>query len=252
MHMGFKDRVAIVTGGTRGIGLAIAKTLLGEGCGAVAVCGRTKASLDAAAAEGLDTYDVDLTDAGQTEAFIHRVQDRYGRLDILVNNAGGSLGGGGFQASSLDQWRKVLEINLIASLVASKAAIPAMQRQKWGRIIHISSIWGKEGGGGAAYNAAKAALISMSKSMARDLAGDGILVNTVAPGSVWFPGGGWDKRMQADPDAIARFVAQDMPFGRFGSPEEVARVVVFLASEAASLVTGSCLVVDGCQSHSNI
>jgi 3-oxoacyl-[acyl-carrier protein] reductase len=88
--------------------------------------------------------------------------------------------------------------------------------------------------------------------MARDLAKDGILVNTVAPGSVLFPGGGWDKRLQADPEGIGRFVEQDLPFGRFGTPEEVARTVVFLASEAASLISGACVVVDGCQSHSNL
>jgi 3-oxoacyl-[acyl-carrier protein] reductase len=251
MHFGFKDRVAIVTGGTRGIGLATARALQTEGC-TVAVCGRTAASLKAAESEGLATFAVDLAQPAQIESFIRDVHSRFGRLDILVNNVGGSLGGGGFQASTVDQWRSVMDINVFSTLIASKAAIPYMLEQKWGRIINISSIWGKESGGGAAYNAAKAAVISMSKAMARDLAKDGILVNTVAPGSVWFPGGGWDKRMQADPEAIANFVKQDMPFGRFGSPEEVARTVVFLASEAASLITGACLVVDGCQSHSNI
>jgi 3-oxoacyl-[acyl-carrier protein] reductase len=251
MHFGFKDRVAVVTGGTRGIGLATAKALLTEGC-AVAVCGRTSAALQAAEAEGLVPFEVDLAKPSDVEGFIGDVHSRLGRLDILVNNVGGSLGGGGFQASSIDQWRNVMDINVFSTLIASRAAIPFMQERKWGRIINISSIWGKESGGGAAYNAAKAAVISMSKAMAQDLAKEGILVNTVAPGSVWFPGGGWDKRMQADPEAIANFVKQDMPFGRFGTPEEVARAVVFLASEAASLITGACLVVDGCQSHSNI
>ena len=250
MHLGFKDRVAIVTGGTRGIGLATAKALATEGC-QVAVCGRTSASLRAAEAEGLAAFEVDLNIESQTVAFVDAVQARFGRLDILVNNAGGSLGGGGFQAASIQQWRQVMEINLFAALVASKAAVPHMQRRQWGRIIHISSIWGKESGGGAAYNAAKAALISLSKAMSQDLAKDGILVNTVAPGSILFAGGGWEKRMQADPAAIAAFVERDMPLGRFGNPEEVARTVVFLASEAASLITGACLVADGGQSRSN-
>ena len=250
MHLGFKDRVAIVTGGTRGIGLATAKALATEGC-QVAVCGRTSASLRAAEAEGLAAFEVDLNIESQTVAFVDAVQARFGRLDILVNNAGGSLGGGGFQAASIQQWRQVMEINLFAALVASKAAVPHMQRRQWGRIIHISSIWGKESGGGAAYNAAKAALISLSKAMSQDLAKDGILVNTVAPGSILFAGGGWEKRRQADPAAIAAFVERDMPLGRFGNPEEVARTVVFLASEAASLITGACLVADGGQSRSN-
>ena len=250
MHLGFKDRVAIVTGGTRGIGLATAKALATEGC-QVAVCGRTSASLRAAEAEGLAAFEVDLNIESQTVAFVDAVQARFGRLDILVNNAGGSLGGGGFQAASIQQWRQVMEINLFAALVASKAAVPHMQRRQWGRIIHISSIWGKESGGSAAYNAAKAALISLSKAMSQDLAKDGILVNTVAPGSILFAGGGWEKRRQADPAAIAAFVERDMPLGRFGNPEEVARTVVFLASEAASLITGACLVADGGQSRSN-
>ncbi len=251
MDLGFKDRVAIVTGGTRGIGLATARALALEGCH-VGVCGRSVDSLRAADAEGLFACQADLNDEHQTTAFVDSVHAKFGRLDILVNNAGGSLGGGGFQVSTLDQWRRVMDINLFSALVASKAAVPHMQQRHWGRIIHISSIWGKEGGGGAAYNAAKAALISLSKAMARDLANDGILVNTVAPGSVLFPGGGWDKRMQADPQGIAAFVERDLPLGRFGRPDEVARTVVFLASEAAGLISGSCIVVDGCQSHSNL
>jgi 3-oxoacyl-[acyl-carrier protein] reductase len=251
LHLGFKDRVAIVTGGTRGIGLATAKALALEGC-QVAVCGRTASSLRAAEEEGLHAFEADLTSADQAVGFVDAVQARFGRLDILVNNAGGSFGGGGFQASTIAQWRQVMDLNLFAALTASKAAVPHMRERGWGRIIHISSIWGKEGGGGAAYNAAKAAMISLSKSMARDLVKDGILVNTVAPGSILFDGGGWDRKMQADPAAMADFVARDLPMGRFGAPEEVARTVVFLASEAASLITGSCVAVDGCQSHSNL
>jgi 3-oxoacyl-[acyl-carrier protein] reductase len=127
-----------------------------------------------------------------------------------------------------------------------------MQAQEGGVIITISSIYGREGGGHITYNAAKAAEISMSKSLAGELAKDNIRVNSVAPGSILFPGGGWERRQQADPEGIAAFVESDMPLGRFGKPEEVADVVVFLASERASLVTGACLNVDGCQSKSNI
>ena len=251
MHLGLNGRVALVTGGTRGIGLATAKALQVEGC-AVAVCARSQPSIRAAEAEGLFAVAADVTSQEQVENLIQEVHKKFGQLDILVNNAGGSLGGGGFEASTIDQWTRVFDVNLFSALYASKAAVPLMREAGRGRIIHISSIWGKEGGGGAAYNAAKAAMISLTKSMARDLAKDGILVNTVAPGSVWFEGGGWDQRMKKDPETIRRFVEADMPLGRFGSPEEVARLVVFLASEAASLITGACLVADGCQSHSNI
>jgi 3-oxoacyl-[acyl-carrier protein] reductase len=251
MDLGLGRRVAVVTGGTRGIGLAIAEELAREGA-RVAVCARSEASLSSAQERGWLSAQADLTRQSEAEAFIERVATEFGRIDILVNNVGGSLGGGSFNESSIDQWRAVMEVNVMATLYASKAAIPHMQKARWGRIIHISSVWGRESGGGSAYNAAKAAVISMSKSMAQDLAQYGILVNVVAPGSVWFPDGGWDKRMQANPEKIEAFVKADMPLGRFGKPEEVAAVVALLASERASLVTGSCWSVDGSQGRSNI
>jgi 3-oxoacyl-[acyl-carrier protein] reductase len=125
-----------------------------------------------------------------------------------------------------------------------------MQRQGGGRIIHIASIYGREWGGPTTYNASKAAMISFSKTLARQLAKDHILVNAVAPGSILFPGGAWERRQQQDPEQIARFLESDFPFGRFGCPEEVAPIVVFLASAQASLITGACINVDGGQSRS--
>ena len=126
-----------------------------------------------------------------------------------------------------------------------------MRKAGGGSIVHLSSIYGKETGGQPGYNAMKAALISHAKSMALDLAKDGIRVNTVAPGSVSAPGGTWWKRQQDDPEGMARFVEQNIPMGRFGTAEEIANVVAFLCSERASWVTGATIVVDGGQSHSN-
>lgn len=114
------------------------------------------------------------------------------------------------------------------------------------------ALWGRETGGTATYNAVKAAEISLAKSLARELAPMNIRVNSVAPGSIFFPGGSWDRRLQADPEGITAFMKREIPFGRFGKPEEVADVVVFLCSERASWVTGACLNVDGGQSRSNI
>ena len=111
----------------------------------------------------------------------------------------------------------------------------------------IASIWGREAGGGPSYNVAKAAEISLAKAMARDLAKDNIRVNSVAPGSILFPGGGWDRRSKADPEGMKAFVERDFPFQRFGKPEEVAAVVTFLCSPRASWVHGACVVVDGGQ-----
>ena len=251
MHLGLNGRVAAVTGGSRGIGLAIAELFAEEGAH-VAVCARSEASLEPVKNKGWLTIVADMTREDDAQRFVETTTRKWGRLDILVNNVGGSLGGGGFTQSTVEQWRSVLDKNVMSTLYASKAAIPHMKQAGWGRIIQIASVWGRESGGGSAYNAAKAAVISMSKSMAQDLAKDGILVNAVAPGSVWFPGGGWDKRMQSDPAMIEAFVKSDMPLGRFGKPEEVAAVVALLASDRASLVTGACWAVDGSQGKSNI
>jgi 3-oxoacyl-[acyl-carrier protein] reductase len=118
--------------------------------------------------------------------------------------------------------------------------------------VNISSIWGRESGGTATYNAVKAAEISLAKSLSRELAPLNIRVNSVAPGSIFFPGGSWDRRLQADPKGITDFMKANIPFGRFGTPEEVADVVVFLCSARATWVTGACLPVDGGQSRSNL
>jgi 3-oxoacyl-[acyl-carrier protein] reductase len=235
-------RLALVTGGTRGIGLAIAQTLVRDGA-RVIVCGRQKFELP-----GIEVIQTDVTQPDQLAA----LADHAGPVDILVNNVGGSLGGGKFTASTVDQWRGAFALNLMPAVILSQALLPGMRDRRWGRIINIASIWGREGGGGAAYNAMKAAMISMSKSMATDVVRDGILVNCVAPGSVIFPGGGWEKKQQADPAGIAKFVEDSQPRGTFGSPREVAELVAFLASDRASLISGACITADGGQSHSNI
>jgi 3-oxoacyl-[acyl-carrier protein] reductase len=127
-----------------------------------------------------------------------------------------------------------------------------MRKRGHGRIIFIASVWGRESGGRAGYNLAKAAEISLAKSLSRELAADNILVNSVAPGSTIFPGGSWERRLQSDPAGIAAYIKSELPLGRFGKPEEVAAVVTFLASDRASLVTGASWTVDGGQSRSNI
>jgi 3-oxoacyl-[acyl-carrier protein] reductase len=124
-----------------------------------------------------------------------------------------------------------------------------MQARGGGSIVFIASIWGRESGGRMTYNAVKAAEISLSKALARELAVSNIRVNTIAPGSILFPGGSWHQRQQADPEGIADFVKRELPFGRFGTPEEVGAAIAFLASPKASWVSGTTVVVDGCQSR---
>ena len=141
---------------------------------------------------------------------------------------------------------------MMAAVRACRLAVPEMRAAGGGSIVHIASIWGREAGGLPTYNAVKAAMISHAKQLALQLAPDNIRVNSVAPGSISFPGGGWWRRTEADPEGMAQFVRQNIASGRFGRPEEVADVVVFLCSDRASWVTGACINVNGGQTRSNI
>jgi 3-oxoacyl-[acyl-carrier protein] reductase len=250
LELGLHGRAAAVTGASRGIGYAISQALLAEGC-RVAICARDRSGLESAATSlgpGVFAYAADVTRPGEAEAFVEKAADHFDGLDILVNNAGGA-GGAGLAAPDSD-YEAALQVNVFAGLRATRAAVPFLRSSGHGRVIFIASVYGRESGGRTGYNVAKAAEISLAKSLSRELAPDGILVNSVAPGSILFPGGSWERRRQSDPEVIAALVESDLPLGRFGKPEEVAAVVTFLASDRASLVTGACWTVDGGQSRS--
>jgi 3-oxoacyl-[acyl-carrier protein] reductase len=257
MDLELRGKTAIVTGSSRGIGRAIALGLAGEGA-RVVLSGRTEAPLAAAVAEararaqaaGGDAVGVacDVTTPAGVTALVDGARAAFGGVDILVNNVGGS-GARAFGDVDEADLAAILDRNLWPAFRCSRAVLPDLRARGGGAIVMITSIWGREAGGGPSYNVAKAAEMALAKAMARDLARDRIRVNAVAPGSILFPGGGWERRQKADPEGIAAFVAAELPFGRFGAPEEVADVVTFLCSPRARWVHGACVVVDGGQSR---
>ncbi len=259
MDLELRDKVAVVTGGSRGLGLASATALAAEGC-RVAICARGEPALLEAAASlrriaGGDDHVLpvvaDVSLAADVERVVTRTVETFGRLDILVNNVGLARGSTIVDTSDVE-WEEAIGQTLFPAIRMSRLAVPHMRRRGGGAIVMIASIWGRESGGRMTYNAVKAAEISLAKSMAQQLARDNIRVNSVAPGSILFPGGSWHRRQQADPEGIADFVMRELPFGRFGRPEEVGAVVAFLVSSKASWISGASVTVDGCQSRSLI
>lgn len=258
MDLHLNKRVAIVTGASRGIGKAIAESLAAEGCRLV-LCARGKEMLDQTClelgAQGAEVVGLplDITQAGAGEQLAALALKEFGQIDIFVGSAGGNRRGN-FADTTDQDWQDIIELNLKSHLNTSRAVIPAMKAQKRGSILFITSIFGREAGGKglSIYNTTKSALISAAKIMAIELGEDGIRVNTVAPGSIRFPGGSWDNRCKTDPEGMKAFVAANIPLGRFGRADEVGDVVTFLSSDRASWISGACVTVDGVQSKSLI
>ena len=259
MDLQLEGKVAVVTGSSRGLGLASAAALLSEGCH-VTICARDESGLKEAAGglEKLSTKGgrvlpvaADVSMLQGVDAVIARTVAAFGGLDVLINNVGLAKGSTIVETSDAD-WQEAIDQTLYPAIRASRLAVPHMRRRGGGSIVMIASIWGRESGGRMTYNAVKAAEISLAKSMAQQLARENIRVNSVAPGSILFPGGSWDRRQREDPKGIEAFIGRELPFGRFGRPEEVGAVVAFLSSPRASWISGASVPVDGCQSRSLI
>ena len=241
MQIDLSNRIALVTGGTRGIGRDIAQTL--AECGArVAVTGRELGRAEEAAAAigaGVRGFAADMADSAAVARLVADVEEQLGPLDILVNNAGLTRDNIVLRLKDED-WDAVMDANLRGAFVATRAAARGMMKRRWGRIINISSVVGLMGNKGQAnYAASKAGLIALTKSVAKELGSRNVLVNAIAPGFI-------ETEMTDSMSAEARSgLTSLIPLERLGKPRDVSAMVAFLASEQASYITGQVLVVDG-------
>lgn len=249
-----RGKRAFVTGGSRGIGLEIARALASEGV-RVAVCARGREGLDrsellfSTLGLSVSTYVADVTDAAALEGAIRTAATDGGGLDILVANAGGSVGGGLLESTASD-WAATLAMNVLHAATAIRAAAPWLSTSEDGTALVISSISGWKPRTKSSYAVAKAAEIHLASALAAELAAEGIRVNALSPGAVYFEGGRWARTREADPTAYAEFVHDNVPRGRLVSPEEVADVACFVVSPRAAGINGAHIAVDAGQDRS--
>jgi NAD(P)-dependent dehydrogenase (short-subunit alcohol dehydrogenase family) len=252
-------RVAVVTGGSMGIGLGAAQALIAAGARVVVGSRSLGKQLPSLLSDDVHAVSVDLSERGEPERLIGEARRLFGRIDILVNNVGGVIGGprfNGFLEVDDDTWAATIEFNLFSAVRACRAAIPMMVEQGEGAIVNVSTYNARQPERDVLdYAAAKAALINLTKSLAREFGPAGIRVNVVAPGAIWseswFDTGRWADRICAErglnrediPEAIPKLM--DIPLGRFGRVDEVVDAIIFLASPASSYITGAEILVDG-------
>ena len=258
MDLGLKEKVTLITGASRGIGKSCALALAEEGCN-LAICSRGKEALDQAAEEisgkGIEvlTVQADVTKQEDNTKFVAQAAEKFGRIDILVNNAGAGRLSDPMELPE-EEFRYNMDLMLFGPVQCSREVIPHMRKQSGGRIINISSIFGKQPGGLLDYDAIKAAVIMFTKDLANYLAKDNILVNAVCPGPIrgplWEDDGGLGDQLgqvlgMSGSEAVKWFAEQNIPLGHHGDPEDIASMVTFLASDKAKFITGQAINVDG-------
>lgn len=255
MDLQLTGKAALITGGSRGIGRATALRLADEGC-AVAICARGPSDVDRTVAElrerGVTAHGVcaDIEQVEEVERFVSEAATALGRVDLLVANAGGSAGGRLAHSTSAE-WRTTFELNVGHAARAVRSCVPHMAAAGSGAVAIIASISGWKPAPRPQYGAAKAAEIYLAMELGRELAPERIRVNAVSPGSILFPGGGWDDMRRNQPERFAQFIERDLPAGRLGTAEEIADVVTFLLSDRASWINSAHICVDGAQGRAS-
>ncbi len=259
MNLNLKDKVVLVTGSSRGIGKAIVLGFLKEGA-KVVVNGKTEETLKRTVDELIDEFGnekilplkADLTDDNQIKESIKEIINKWQRIDVLIANIGSGRGKLGLQPERKD-WEDMLNTNLLGCMSTIKEVVPYMIEQKGGSIVLISSIVAYEAlPAPIPYSVAKAGLIIACKNLSRQFAPHNIRINAVAPGNIFVKEGTWGRKMREDSKGVKQYIETEVPMKRFGKPEEIADAVLFLASERASFITGTCLIVDGGQTRSFI
>jgi 3-oxoacyl-[acyl-carrier protein] reductase len=248
--MMFSEEVAWVTGSSTGIGAASAVALAREGCRVAVHYNRSEDEarevVEGIRSSGGEAMLVggDVADAGEVKRMAGEIEDRYGRLDVLVNNAGSLIERRSFSEMTEDLWDRVIDVNLKSVFLCSRAVLPTMKRLGGGRIINVTSVAARNGGGpgSAAYATAKGGVSTLTRAMAKELVSENILVNGVAPGVITTP---FHERFT--PSELRERMTAGIPMGREGTPEEVAGAVVFLASPAANYLVGEIIEVNGGQ-----
>lgn len=257
MDLGLRDLVAFIAGSSRGIGLAVARAFLREGA-KVVITGRHAESLDEARTLLADESEsrrilsicCDMTNPKDIRHALDETQSSFGRMDAIVANVGSGTARSGWDLS-LDDWQTALNTNLLGGMALASAALPHLTTRGGGSLTFISSIAGCEAiNAPIPYSAAKAALQNATKSLSRLVGPQGVRVNVVAPGNIFFPGSSWEHKLAERREFFEQYIQSEVPMQRFGLPEEIADIIVFLSSARASFVTGACWVIDGGQTRS--